>query len=134
MNDQARLKEALLHFGKFLGVGGAATLLQYALLLTMVELFALKSVLASSVSYVISALFNYILNYRFTFQSTADHKTALLRFSVVAACGLGINSLIMYFLTEIFTLYYLLAQVVATLVVLVWNFSAHRYWTYKNER
>lgn len=126
-------KTALVRFIKFLGVGGVATLIQYGLLILLVEKLAVDTVQASAASYAISAVFNYLMNYYFTFSSAASHKLAAARFAVVVVIGLGINSALMYALTEHLKLHYLIAQVSATVVVLMWNFLAHRFWTYRHD-
>ncbi len=50
----------------------------------------------------------------------------------VALVGLGINTAIMYGLTHYTGLHYLLCQVLATGVVLGWNFLANRFWTFRH--
>ncbi len=117
-------------FGRFVGVGGSATLLMYLLLVAGVELADMRPLHSSAAAYVLSALFNYWANYHFTFASQASHRVALPRFSLIAACGLAINAAIMWLLTEPLNWHYLPAQLIATAVVLFWNFFANRRWTY----
>lgn len=120
----------LKQFIRFAGVGGVATGLMYVLLIAQVEWLAMPAVAASAVAYSLSAVFNYSANYHFTFASQAPHQRALPRFVVVATAGLALNTLIMYLLTSVVSAHYLLAQILATIVVLVWNFVANLYWTY----
>ncbi len=120
----------LKQFMRFAGVGGIATGLMYVLLIAQVESLAVPAVIASAVAYSLSAVFNYIANYHFTFSSQAPHQRALPRFALVAAAGLALNTLIMYLLTSVVSAHYLLAQILATIVVLIWNFAANRCWTY----
>lgn len=120
----------LRQFIRFAGVGGIATILMYLLLIVLVEWLAVAPVPASVLAYILSAIFNYIANYRFTFDSTVPHQKALPRFMLIATAGLALNTLIMFLLTDILPVHYLLAQVVATGVVLIWNFVANRRWTY----
>jgi putative flippase GtrA len=79
---------------------------------------------------VISALLNYYLNHRLTFRSKELHRAALPRFAAIAAVGLGINALLLWVLSERGRFPYLAAQVLATAVVLVWNFGANKKWTF----
>jgi putative flippase GtrA len=119
-----------LQFQKFVLVGGLATATQYAVLVAMVRLLGANPVFASSCGYVISALLNYYLNYRLTFRSVQSHRRALPRFGAIAVVGLLINSTIVWALSEHGPLPYLAAQIVATAVVLLWNFGANRKWTF----
>jgi putative flippase GtrA len=121
-----------MSFIKFLGVGGAATLIQYGILIAMVELFQSSALVGSTVGYLISGIFNYTLNYYFTFTSTARHGVAATRFVIVAAVGLGLNSGLVFLLTDVLAVFYITAQVVATAAVVMWNFIAHKHWTYRS--
>lgn len=117
-------------FVRFAGVGGIATALMYVLLAIGVEGLGWTAVVSSAAAYCISSVFNYWANYHFTFSSQARHASALPRFAAVAACGLAINAAIMWLLTEWIHWHYLVAQVLATGAVLLWNFFANRHWTY----
>jgi len=120
-----------MRFIKFLGVGGTATALQYGLLILLVEANLAPAVIASGISYAVSSVLNYLLNYYFTFNSDAHHHRALLKFIAVACVGLSINTSLIYILIEQISIHYLIAQALATLTVLLWNYFAHKHWTYK---
>ena len=121
-----------LQFTKFIGVGALATIIHYAILIMLVESGHTGAVTASTIGYVISGIINYLLNYYFTFDSQEKHSHAALKFSLVAGAGLALNSLIMYLAIELADMYYLLGQVLATLIVLFWNYLANRHWTYQS--
>ena len=59
--------------------------------------------------------------------------TEALRESLPVARGFGfiLNGSCMTLLTQVSTVYDLLAQVVATGVVLIWNFAGNRFWTFR---
>ena len=86
---------------------------------------------ASTLGFVIGALVNYWLNYRLTFRSTRKHHQALPRFMTVAGCGCLLNGALMAMLLSRISVHYLLAQVVVTGLVLLWNFLANRFWTFR---
>jgi len=129
MHLPERLRQLLPRAGRFAAVGGVATGIQYALLVVLVELVAAPEVLASALSFSLSAVINYLLNYYLTFGGGVRHRQALPKFAVVAAAGLLINTLC--FSLAIMLLPYLLAQVVATLVTLLSNFLLHQFWIYR---
>ena len=116
---------------RFAAIGGFATVLQYVLLAAFVELTGMHPVLASALSYAISALVNYRLNHGITFGGNARHTVALPRFLVVAGIGLVLNSGIMAIGYSGFGLHYLLAQVIATAVVFAWTFTGNRLWSFR---
>lgn len=118
-------------FSRFLGVGAAATALMYALLILQVEGFERPPVSSSGIAYLLSSVFNYWANYHWTFASRQRHAPALLRFTLIAATGLLLNLALMQALTQGLGWAYLLAQILATALVLLWNFFANRHWTYQ---
>lgn len=122
----------MVKFIKFLAVGGLATAIQYGILILLVETYLALPVVASSIGYLVSSIANYLLNYYFTFSSSASHSLAIIKFVGVVLIGLLINSFLVFVMTEIISIYYIIAQIVATLAVLIWNFFAHKYWTYKS--
>jgi len=117
-------------FLRFTGVGVFGTIAHYLVLVLMVEGLAFTPLAASSVGFTVGALVNYALNYRFTFRSVRRHREALPRFYLVAVAGFVINGLVMLILAERLALQYLLAQLVATGIVLVWGFTANSLWTF----
>lgn len=127
-------------FVLFLGVGGLSTLIQYALLIFFVETRLLPEVPASMAGYALSSLFNYWANYRYTFKSNNNHKTAFPKFMVTVAIGLSVNTVCFTTFLFLFNNYipipwiapYLAAQVLATGITTVLNFFVHKIWIYRN--
>lgn len=117
-------------FRRFLIVGGLCTALQYAVLITLVRMLGVAPVLASTVGYVLSALANYDVNYRFTFRSRVAYLGGLARFAFVTLSGLALNAFVMAAGMRLMALHYVLSQVLATGAVLLWNFYANRRWTF----
>jgi putative flippase GtrA len=120
----------LQQFIKFFGVGAVATALQYLTLVVLVNFGGTRPVAASAVGYGLGACVGYLLNYHFTFASRRTHSTTLARFATVAAIGLMLNSAILAFSNEVLEFHYLVAQVIATTMVLGWNFITNRLWTF----
>ena len=115
----------------FAGVGLVTTILQYLILIFLVQIFIIKPVYASTIGYLTSALVSYYLNYVFTFRITAGHHVSIAKFLFIVTIGLSLNAAIMYWLTEVLSLFYIAAQVVATGVVFAWNFAGSRLWAFK---
>jgi len=114
-------------------IGAVGTVGHYAVLITLVEIFDQAPLIATTFGFIVGALINYILNYYLTFRSKKSHVEALLKFLIVATVGAGINSLIMYLGTEYVALHYMLAQIIATLLVLLWSFAVNKYWTFSGK-
>jgi len=114
-------------FIKFTIVGLYSTGLHYLVLLFVVELLALSPLVGSMVGYCAGAITNYYLNLRYTFQSTAKHRSAVPKFIVMVVCGFVINAGCMYLLTF---LPYMISQIIATGCVFFWNFVVGKFWTF----
>jgi putative flippase GtrA len=129
----SRLRDSgiVRQFLRFAASGAVGTIIHYGLLVALREGLALDTVLASSVGFGCGAVVNYYLAHRVVFRSTARHQNAFPSFTLVALVGLALNSAIMFLLSERIGLHYLLAQLAATGVVLCWNFTVNRLWTFR---
>jgi putative flippase GtrA len=117
-------------FAAFFGVGLAAAVAHYGLLILLVEGGGFHPVPATLAGYVAGGLVSYVLNRRHTYRSSRPHREATWRFAVVAFVGF----LLTWFLMHAFTVWmggpYLPAQVITTGVVMLWSFMAHKIWTF----
>ena len=125
------MSELLRQFVKFFGVGSASAVGHFGVLILLVQVFGMAAVPASAAGALIGAWINYVLNYRYTFRSDKKHSEAVFKFAVVALLGLVLNTLFMWLGVEIFSMHYLLSQVVTTGLVFIWNFVANRCWTFR---
>tara|TARA_R110002072_G_scaffold30233_4_gene94690 strand:+ start:115 stop:525 length:411 start_codon:yes stop_codon:yes gene_type:complete len=116
-------------FLRFLLTGGASTLLQFAFLVSFIEVLHMPKVFASGLSYALSACCNYFLNYYFTFTSTRHHGSAAPRFALGVIFGLGISATSFWLLLELAP-HYVLAQAGATVFTLFVNFTVQRLWVF----
>ena len=116
----------------FAGVGAIGTAGHYLVLILLVELLAVAPVLATTLAYVVGALINYYLNYHYTFSSDKPHMQSMVKFFTIAAIGMLFNGLIMDLGIRYLEVNYLISQVMATLVVLQWNFFANKFWTFSS--
>jgi putative flippase GtrA len=111
-------------------VGLVATGIQYLVLHLLVMAIHITPALASAIGYAFSASLAYMANHRLVFRSERAHFKALPRFVAVAVTGLTINTLAIAFFLQHLPVHYLVAQVLATMVVFTWNFLANRFWTF----
>jgi putative flippase GtrA len=125
-----RYKTLAQQFFRFILVGSVVALIQFSILFALVQYMEVKSLYASSLGFVISAVLNYILNYTFTFRSKANHRKALARFLAVASVGLVLNGTLMKIGTDILSIHYIYSQIGAIACVIIWNFFANRKWTF----
>lgn len=117
-------------FVMFFGVGAIATAAHYLCMIALADGFQLPAVPAAVCGYLVGAATSYALNYRYTFTSTGAHRRTASRFAVVAFIGLVLNTLLVGAMTMKLEMHYLLAQVIATGLILCLNFVLNKFWTF----
>ncbi|MXQ10305.1 GtrA family protein [Microvirga makkahensis] len=117
-------------FAAFFGVGLAAALVHFGLLILLVEGGGAHPVPATLAGYVAGGSVSYALNRRHTYKSSRPHREATWRFAAVAFVGFLLTWFLMHVLVEWLGGPYLPAQVATTGVVMLWSFLAHKIWTF----
>jgi len=125
------LRSVMPLFMRFLLAGGIATLAHFATLIVLVELAAVPVLGASLAGYLVGMVVGYLLNYHFAFRSHAPHQETAWRFLLVACMGFILNGLLMAGLLNLPGFGYVMAQVVASLMVLLWSFGANALWIFR---
>ena len=111
--------------------GGMATAVHYAVLLLLVEVFAMSPAPAAACGALSGAAVSYIVNRRLAFSGTAArHQQALPKFLLIALAGAALNGGLVWAGVQVFGWHYLAAQAVATLVVLGLTYRLNRSWTF----
>jgi putative flippase GtrA len=119
-------------FIAFAGVGVVASLAHYAVLGVLVEAAGMRASLAALIGFTVGGIVSYLLNRRYTFDSARSHGAAVPRFALVAAVAFVLTGLLMEAFTTHLGLHWLVAQVVTTLIVLIWTFAGNRFWTFRD--
>ena len=132
-----RLKEII----KFAFTGGVCFVIEYAALVLLKEWLHIPVMAATPIAFLISVIFNYLLCVRWVFSGAKEgSKKAQLGFLITSVMGLLLNWVIMWALTALygedallFDLFgmeikvYMLNKVIATGLVMVWNYFTKRY-------
>jgi putative flippase GtrA len=113
-------------FLRFAIVGTVAGVVQYAILIALVQLAHLNPVIGTACGFCVAAVVSYSLNRHFTFDHRPVFARGLMKFFVVGAVGLAINVGVVALLVAL-RVHYLVAQLVATAVALIWNYCAARF-------
>lgn len=118
----------LLKFGV---VGVMATIIDFFFLFLFTDVFGMYYLLSAAISFVLSTLFNYVASMRFVFNSkfSKDEKSKeLILFVILSVSGLVLNQVLLWFFVEKIALYYMAAKIVATFLVMTWNFISRKVW------
>jgi putative flippase GtrA len=119
-----------LQLARFAVVGIINTLTHLGVLILAVEWLHIYPVIASILGFAAAVSISYILNHRWTFESSQEHSVTLWRFIVVSLFGLALNTVLMLLLLQYFHWWYFWAQLGVLLVVPLSNFILNRYWTF----
>lgn len=112
---------------RFLIVGGTAFIIDYCLLYVLTEYFNIYYLISSVISFVVSLIYNYILSVKWVFDVKKKQTIVdVIIFVVLSVVGLGINQLIMYLGVDKFDFHYMVVKLLATAIVMVWNYITRK--------
>ncbi len=113
---------------RFAVVGGTAFVIDYGVLFILNEWLGVNYIIASALSFSISVIYNYILSILWVFDPNEEQskQEQFIVFMVLSIIGLGINTLIMWISVEQFKLPVMFSKVIATAVVMVYNFITRK--------
>ena len=121
--DKASIEEVI----RFLIVGGGCFLLEYILLYVLTEYMHIGYLVSSAIAFTGSLLVNYILCWLVVFNVKHQSSLEIGLFIITSLIGLIINQGVMWFLVEIIAWWYMFAKVIASGIVMIWNYITKRY-------
>ena len=146
-------------FAKFMVVGTLGFIIDFGTLTILIEVVDLPGlvventqfsetaglILANTISFTLAVVSNFTFNRYWTYPESRSRRkrVQLPQFALVSTIGLLLNNLIFALTTPLFNQIlerltfvpeaiagYIPAKMLATVVVLFWNFFVNRYWTY----
>lgn len=122
-----------IQFFRYIFVGGVAFLADGGSLF-LITTIGVNYLISVIFAFVIGLVVNYGLSKLLVFEnSSVNGKIEFLVYGIIGVIGLGFTEIIMYVLTEIAGLYFMVSKVIATIIVLVWNFVARKITLYKKK-
>lgn len=123
--------ELLWKFLKFGVVGFSGVFVDFGITWLCREKIRLNQYLANSTGFLCAVISNYLLNRVWTFESSDPAVVVQFsKFLLASLIGLALNNGIIYLLNERFRVNFYLAKLVATAVVMLWNFWANYTYTF----
>lgn len=116
-------------FLRFVVVGGIVTLTHFTVLILLVEIGRWNEVLSTTAAFLVAVSVSYALNAIWTFQMWGMHRRRAPRFLAVSLIGLVLNTVVFWLVLSLGAIY-VMAQVVASGVVMFWNYEANRRFTF----
>ena len=132
-------------FFRFLLVGTVGFIVDFGTLTILKELAGLITIVANTISFSAAVVSNFTFNRYWTYPDSRSKSVVsqIGQFAIVSVVGLVISNTILLLLENPFAALlsnlditvirgYIPAKIVATVVVLFWNFFANRFWTYND--
>lgn len=121
------MKKLISQFFKFGVVGVIAFIVDYLSLYLLTEFLNVYYLISSIISFLLSIIVNYILSIKWVFdiKKKQSFKDVII-FTLLSAIGLLINLLIMYLSVEVFKIHYMIGKLIATFIVMIWNFVTRK--------
>lgn len=125
-------KVFIFKFLKFGVVGFSGMIIDFGITYLCKEIIKLNKYVSNGLGFILAATSNYILNRIWTFESHDEQiGFQYMQFMIVSSIGLGINSLVLYLLSDRLRLNFYLSKLIAIGVTTIWNFFANLLFTFK---
>ena len=113
---------------KFSIVGVVCFLVDFAVLYVLKEFAHLQVLLAAAISFTVSVILNYILSIYFVFDvdKKKNPKRNFILFVIFSIIGLILTEILMKIGIDFFNINYMLVKVLATVIVMVYNFVTRK--------
>lgn len=122
------MKKLIEQIFKFGIVGVICTILDYAIMIVLKELFNVHYLIASGIGFSVSVVVNYVLSMKYVFQGKegTDKRKEFISYIILSVIGLGLDQLTMGFMVEILGVWYVIAKAFSTGVAMVYNFISRK--------
>lgn len=122
------MKKLIRQIVRFGGVGVLCFLIDYGILNVLTEYAKVYYLLSTTISFSVSVIVNYVLSTLFVFDVDKAHSRVrdLLLFVVFSVIGLGLTAGIMKLGVDWLAFDYRLVKIVATAIVMVYNFVTRK--------
>lgn len=114
------------------GLVGLGSVGVYFAALYVLRPFIDGTIVLTGTAYLISAVFNFILQNSFTFRSRTVHSGKVLKYVAMHGLCMTINSCMMYLLVDLAALNLYVAQLITTTIVAVVSFGLSARYVYKD--
>lgn len=112
---------------RFAFTGGVCFLVEFLFLTLLVELVHLPVLIATAIAFLISVAVNYVLCVKWVFTGARDGGAGVkATFLLTSGMGFVLNEVLMWLLNIVLGVHYMIAKVISTLLVMIWNYFTKR--------
>jgi putative flippase GtrA len=123
----------LVRFGT---IGGTSVLIYAIAMLVLVQAAGVDIAVATVPAYLLSMVFNYLMQKLWTFRSKASHISSVPKYLFVHAVGIAINYFAVAGAIHVLGAHYALGQAAAIAIIATWSYVGQKFWAFaqKNGR
>ena len=131
-----------IQFFRYCFVGGIATVVEGGDL-WLIQHFVFREAdgffvfIAQAIAFVLGLIANFALSKLFVFQEKSEKTNAageFIAYGVIGVVGLGIKWLMLWCFNTLLGWHYMLVWLVATIIVLIWNYAARKVLLYRKKK
>lgn len=112
---------------RFAFTGGMCFVVEFLCLTLLVELLHVPVLIATAIAFLISVAVNYILCVKWVFIGAKDGGAGVkATFLLTSGMGFVLNEVLMWLLNIVLGVHYMIAKVISTLLVMIWNYFTKR--------
>lgn len=111
---------------RFCITGGVSFLVDYGILILLKEFFDINYLIASGISFTVSVIVNYFMCVLWVFDAKGTDGKSVAIFIGSSVIGLILNQILMWILVDLLGVFYMIAKIITTLLVMFWNYVAKR--------
>jgi putative flippase GtrA len=116
---------------RFLIIGGLSFALDLGLLVLLHEALGVELWIATPVAFVVSLVFNFLLQRIFTFQATNHRGISALKYVLLVFVNILVSDLIVTGFDAL-GWSYVVGKTTSTVLTTVWNYFLYRHWIFKS--
>ncbi len=130
------MNKLIVQIIRFGFVGGTAFIIDFGIFWLLTHFTPVHYLVANVIAFSVSVIYNYILSILWVFQTDKSRKKAVevLIFVLLSVIGLGLNELIIWISVDKLCIRELISKIVATAVVMVYNFVTRKLFLEKGDR
>jgi putative flippase GtrA len=121
-----------VQFFRYFWVGGISTVVDFSVYVVCLRILGIHYLVAQFIAYCFGFATNYILAILWVFARTDKFFREITTVFIITLFGLLWTELLLYLFVDGFGWGEVMAKVIATIIVLFWNFGARRYFVYNN--
>ncbi len=130
-----KLPKMLVQILKFIVVGGIATVIDWAIYYIFYNIVKIDPLIANIIAFSVSVTYNYIASVKWVFEVNQDKskKQMFMEFMIFSIIGLLLTEGIIYIGTDKLKMDAMLIKIIATAIVMVFNFITRKIFLEKSK-